>query len=283
MFEFANNFRTIGKRLKQILKLENAQAQVEDARQFNVVGNVTLNGKVVKVETPEEREDVAKEDGEVSTYFPIPSNISNVNIPEDLPKRIKSMVLSIIQDNNIEKDMDDNVIGSAMEGRIFQRYQSTGLALPKDDSYDDGWYPAGGKNGKKVNIEAIKFWVEHTKLAGMSDDEIEEEYYQMKETDEFQQFASVDKNIEKLLVESARTNRRRNPETTKKLLVDSVAYMVARKLWYAGRRPSSMTDYEWNEHTKYMRPYEGSFGGGDVWKNIPFKYDENYIYRSGEY
>ena len=220
MFEFANNLRIIGKRLKQVLKLENAQAQVEDARQFNVAGNVTLNGKVVKVETPEERENVAKEDGEVSTYFPIPSNISNVNIPEDLPKRIKSMVLSIIQDNNIEKDMDDNVIGSAMEGRIFQRYQSTGLALPKDDSYDDGWYPAGGKNGKKVNIEAIKFWVEHTKLAGMSDDEIEEEYYQMKETDEFQQFASVDKNIQKLLVESARTNRRRNPETTKKLLVN---------------------------------------------------------------
>ena len=92
MFEFANNLRIIGKRLKQVLKLENAQAQVEDARQFNVAGNVTLNGKVVKVETPEERENVAKEDGEVSTYFPIPSNISIVNIPEDLPKRIQEII-----------------------------------------------------------------------------------------------------------------------------------------------------------------------------------------------
>lgn len=279
MNEFANRLKIIGKRLKQVLKLESAQEQVEDARQFNVVGSVKLNGRVVRVETPEEREDVAKEEGEVTSYFSFPPNVSNVVIPSDLPKRTKSMILAIIQDNNINKDMNDDVIRNAMTGRIFQG--SYGKALPKDDSYDEGWYPAGGKSGKKVNIEAIKFWVEHTKLASMSDDDIEEEYYQMRETAEFQQFASVDKKIENLL--TTMKSKRRNPETTKKLLVDSVAYMVARKLWYAGRKPSSMNDHEWNEHTKYMRPHEGSFGGGDVWKNLPFKYDENYIYRSGEY
>ena len=132
MNEFANRLKIIGKRLKQVLKLESAQEQVEDARQFNVVGSVKLNGRVVRVETPEEREDVAKEEGEVTSYFSFPPNVSNVVIPSDLPKRTKSMILAIIQDNNINKDMNDDVIRNAMTGRIFQG--SYGKALPKDPS-----------------------------------------------------------------------------------------------------------------------------------------------------
>ena len=76
-------------------------------------------------------------------------------------------------------------------------------------------------------------------------------------------------------------SRGRDPETTKRLLIDSIAYMVARKIWYVGRKPKDMTDFDWNELTKYMRPQEGSFGAGDVWD--VFKYDENYMYSSGEY
>ena len=40
-----------------------------------------------------------------------------------------------------------------------------------------------------------------------------------------------------------------------------------------------MTDHEWNELTKYMRPSEGTYGVNDTWVN--FKYDEDYEYTSG--
>ena len=73
---------------------------------------------------------------------------------------------------------------------------------------------------------------------------------------------------------------KRNPLTTKRLLIDSIAYRVSRKLWYVGRKPNHMTDYEWNEHTKNMRPAEGSYGQNDEW--VDFKYTVNYKYHSGE-
>ena len=62
-------------------------------------------------------------------------------------------------------------------------------------------------------------------------------------------------------------------------LVDKLAYKISRKIWYVGRRPHNLTDNQWNELTKFMRPKEGSYGGGDVWTN--FKYTTNYEYTSG--
>ena len=41
-----------------------------------------------------------------------------------------------------------------------------------------------------------------------------------------------------------------------------------------------MTDYEWNEKTKHMRPPEGSFASNERWGDS-FPYDETYMYRSG--
>ena len=41
----------------------------------------------------------------------------------------------------------------------------------------------------------------------------------------------------------------------------------------------NMTDSEWNEMTKNMRPAEGSYGDNDKWTSFP--YGKDYNYRSG--
>ena len=62
-------------------------------------------------------------------------------------------------------------------------------------------------------------------------------------------------------------------------LIDSLAYKVGRKIWYVGRKPSNLTDSEWDSMTKHMRPARGSYGGNDAWKKFP--YTEGYRYSSG--
>ena len=125
----------------------------------------------------------------------------------------------------------------------------------------------------------MKKWVNEKIVSQMSDDEIMEKYYERRETLGFAQMQSVDQNFANLVTKMR--NRRRNSKVTRDLLIDSLAYMISRKIWYVGRRPSDMTDFEWNEHTKYSRPSEGSYGGGDKWTD--FKYDVNYKYQLGVY
>ena len=64
-------------------------------------------------------------------------------------------------------------------------------------------------------------------------------------------------------------------------LVRSIAYLVARKIWYVGRKSSRETDEQWQEHTHDMRPAQGSFSKDEKWTN-GFPYGREYVYSSGE-
>ena len=78
-------------------------------------------------------------------------------------------------------------------------------------------------------------------------------------------------------------------------MIDQIAFMVARKIWYVGRKPSDMSDEEWENETKHMRPnpetyQKTSVGGYGVGAYIAghegefgLKYhDEKYTYTSGD-
>jgi hypothetical protein len=41
-----------------------------------------------------------------------------------------------------------------------------------------------------------------------------------------------------------------------------------------------MSNAQWDEYTKHLRPPEGSFGKNDTWGGV-FPYDINYKYESG--
>ena len=130
--------------------------------------------------------------------------------------------------------------------------------------FPDGWsvayYPAGGEGGGKPNLSYIREWVENTKLANMSNEDLGHEYSRVLGT-------KVPSKLD--------TEKRES-------LVDSITYMVARKIWYVGRRSADYTDAEWNEETKHMRPEKGSFGKNDIWKNVQFPYGQEYVYTSGD-
>ena len=142
---------------------------------------------------------------------------------------------------------------------------------PVTNPYDDlqepreiAYYPAGknpngrGNEGKKPNIEAIRQWVANTKVGNAGhitlNEEFGEEYGMIG-------WGFTDGELKKA--------------------IDEVAYKVARKIWYVGRKPASMTDMQWDKATKEMRPAEGSFSKNEKWVN-GFPYGETYKYRSGK-
>lgn len=159
-----------------------------------------------------------------------------------------------------------------------------------DINYPDGWrtpiYPGGKSDvtssalGKKPNIQMIRQWVEDVKLAGKSQSELDREYNGM-----YNQMEQTE------------------PWSKEKMdrLVNSIAFVVARKIWYVGRKPSGMSDIEWDRDTKHMRPDEGTYSMGKkgqkygytqistyvgyhhVPENFHNKYIESeYVYSSGE-
>ena len=64
-------------------------------------------------------------------------------------------------------------------------------------------------------------------------------------------------------------------------MADSTAFKISRKIWYVGRRPSSLTDSEWDELTRRMRPPKGSYSKNEKWTNMKFPYTQSYRYTSG--
>jgi hypothetical protein len=133
----------------------------------------------------------------------------------------------------------------------FGTWDRSRKSFVKDINYPDGWrkpiYPGGKSSptstalGKKPNIQMIKQWVEDVKLASKSQRELEQEYNVMYDQD------SMTTGWDKKKMDR---------------LINSIGYVVARKIWYVGRKPSGMADIEWDRDTKHMRPDDQTFDAG---------------------
>ena len=111
----------------------------------------------------------------------------------------------------------------------------------------------------KPNIDRIKSWVQQKKFLGKTQEDLLEEYNELKGREQ---------------------DTRLTPQQ-KRDLIDSIAFKISRKIWYVGRRSADLTDWEWNEMTKRMRPRKGSYSRGEKWKGRSFPYTQAYIYTSG--
>jgi hypothetical protein len=214
----------------------------------------------------------------------IPSGIDPVSVilHDNLSNESLSLIIFSLQDPEQQwkdNELPDDVIQGLEEIKNFRKLNpSTSSKLTHNRVtgsnsgkriYPDGWelsyYPAGkrGRRGKehhgKPNIDVIKMWVKDTKLAGKSQMQLEDEYRRVRGSE-----GNVSWDDDKY-----------------DALVDSIAYLVARKLWYVGRRSSRETDEQWQEHTKDMRPPEGSYEPNENWGGN-FPYGEEYTYTSGE-
>tara|TARA_B110001454_G_scaffold207734_1_gene219461 strand:+ start:54 stop:872 length:819 start_codon:yes stop_codon:yes gene_type:complete len=143
--------------------------------------------------------------------------------------------------------------------------------------YPEGWdlayYPGGKKGrrgkilGKKPNIDALRLWVRYTKLASKSQHDLEEEY-ERKILGRYKDMDS-EKEVSKVYWDEDKMDT----------LVRNIAYLVGKKIWYVGRRSSRETDEEWDEHTKDMRPAEGTYDNNDTFSSMNI-YDADYEYES---
>ena len=152
----------------------------------------------------------------------------------------------------------ENIYEEPPDAAINKSGQFPEEKLPED--WSKFILPAG-KNigGKKADISRLKEWVEQKKFSGKTHDDLLEEYNELK----------------------GREQDTRLSSQQKKNLIDSIALKVSRKIWYVGRKPAQMTDWEWNEMTKTMRPQKGSYSRNEKWTNMKFPYTQSYIYTSG--
>ena len=155
----------------------------------------------------------------------VPKGIGNIKIQKadnlmSLIKRVEGMFMP-----------KENIYEEPPDAAINKSGQFPEEKLPED--WSKFILPAG-KNigGKKADISRLKEWVEQKKFLGKTHDDLLEEYNELK----------------------GREQDTRLSGQQRKNLIDSIALKVSRKIWYVGRKPAQMTDWEWNEMTKTMRP-----------------------------
>ena len=182
----------------------------------------------------------------------VPKGIGTIKIQkaDNLMSLIKRVEAMFMPKENIYEEPPDAAINKS--GQFPEE------KLPED--WSKFILPAG-KNigGKKADISRLKEWVEQKKFLGKTHDDLLEEYNELK----------------------GREQDTRLSGQQKKNLIDSIALKVSRKIWYVGRKPAQMTDWEWNEMTKTMRPQKGSYSRNEKWTNMKFPYTQSYIYTSG--
>jgi len=256
------------------------EKSIDPVREQNGHIDMEVGGKKIDDNSEVERQEAINSDEDIDINYEdhMPKDMKNLQISDDLNEEERARVIATAQQHGRGVDVDDKTIiaNKAKRPSPVVKEQLKGYAIAEQpEEYQGAIYP----EEFRADIPALKLWVETVKIANLSDDEIMEEYYQWRENPEFQQFSSVDSKVGDLV--RSMKKRVRNPQTTRKLLVDSIAYMVARKLWYVGRKPAGMSDWDWHNKTKHLRPAQGTFDmkREERWRN--FKYTKDYVYESG--
>lgn len=206
--------------------------------------------------------------------YELPDNVGELTFSEGATPEEMGALIASAQGEFLKEDLDDNWLDYAFE--VGSRPPTDLPHLP--ENYTEMYLPAGGRLGKKPNMNAIRFWVINQKMATMSDEEIINEYYRYNDEDYFDIMKGEGEHGMKNEQEMYNQGRQ-NIDFIKKSVIDGATYRVSRKIWYVGRKPRWMSDTQWDEHTKHMRPPEGSFGEKDIFTKFP--YDINYKYESG--
>ena len=253
---------------------------IDPVREQNGHMDMEVGGKKIDDNSEVERQKAINSNEDITIEYEkyMPKDMKNLQISDDLNEEERARVIATAQQHGRGVDVDDKTIIANKTNRPSPiiKEQLKGYAIAEQpEEYQSAILP----EEFRANIPALKLWVETVKIANLSDDEVMEEYYQWRENPEFQQFSNVDPKVGGLVKKMKK--RRRDPQTTRKLLVDSIAYMVARKLWYVGRKPAGMSDWDWHDKTKHLRPAEGTFDmkRKERWRN--FKYTKDYVYESG--
>lgn len=215
------------------------------------------HARVLDPEIDEEPKDDEIFYDDVAIEIPDDLDKDTVSITDDLTDNQLAMsVVHSIQrpEEQMKKsEPDDKVFGDDEDDQVYD----TMPEIP--DDYRVAYYPAGGETGGKPDMSKIRTWVENVKFATMSD---------------------LDKQVEYGIKFNTKTPITWDKKKEKSL-INAVAFLVARKLWYVGRKPSGMPDEDWAKLTADKRPQQGSFSKNEHWAGA-FPYTEEYSYSTWE-
>ena len=247
--------------------------KIKKARQKNIHCWVEVKGKkFYDIKTESGINNILDEKGIPSFVWEKPEEVEVHQISTQVSDEGLTDIIASIQET--ERREAEEPSDEEMDGFYDENYGSINPSKhnKRREGKDMTYYPAGRASkdskewGKKPDLYRIREWVENVKWAGISDSELKSDYNERNSRDvEFGTFEAI-------------INQQLTPKERERHL-KTTAYRVARKIWYVGRRPASMTDEQWDDETRDMRPPEGSFSNKEKWVN--FKYGVNYKYKSG--
>ena len=161
---------------------------------------------------------------------------------------------------DIKADTVEEFMEKRIDGEIDQpRYQY-------DEDFEEGLQQelmADGYQaidpGTYVDIDALREWVRTTKINRDPDLQDALRYDVLK----------IPVNLEGLWT------------STLDRAVDRVAFKVARKIYYVGRKPPTMTPEEWDIYIADKKPEPGTYSKNEDWGDRGFPYGNDYKTRDG--
>jgi len=165
------------------------------------------------------------------------------------------METDFIKAKTIEEYMERRIDGEIDQPRY--RYDEDFEEGLNQELMADGYQ--GIDPGKYVDIDALRDWVRTTKINRDEDLQDALRYDVLK----------ISVNLEGLWT------------STLDRAVDHIAFKVARKIYYVGRKPPTMTPEEWDIYIADKRPEPGTYSKNEDWGERGFPYGADYKTRDG--
>jgi len=160
-----------------------------------------------------------------------------------------------IEADTIEEFMEKRIDGEVDQPRyLYDEDFEDGL---NQELIADGYQ--GIDPGKHVDIDALRDWVRTTKINRDEDLQDALRYDVLK----------IPVDLHGLWTSSLDR------------AVDHVAFKVARKIYYVGKKPPTMTPEEWDIYIADKRPEPGTYSKNEDWGEKGFPYGSDYKTREG--
>ena len=185
-----------------------------------------------------------------------PTNVKKIG--GEIKFEVDKTELTGFEVEDIKADTLEEFMEKRIDGEIDQpRYKY-------DEDFDeDPESPADHHRmiepGKYVDIDALRDWVRTTKINRDEDLQDALRYDVLK----------IPVNLEGLWT------------STLDRAVDRIAFKVARKIYYVGRKPPNMTPEEWDIYIADKRPEPGTYSKNEDWGERGFPYGVDYKTRDG--
>ena len=162
---------------------------------------------------------------------------------------------------DIEADTLEEFMEKRIDGEVDQpryKYDEDFEEGLQQELIADGYQ--GIDPGTYVDIDALRDWVRTTKINR------DEDLQEALRYDVLKLPTHLDRGLWESSLDKA---------------IDHVAFKVARKIYYVGKKPPTMTPEEWDIYIADKRPEPGTYSKNEDWGDRGFPYGSDYKTREG--